>query len=404
MIRVCGSVAVMALMCLGGLTSPSAAQVGEWEWVLVDENAAPGPRGGMASCFDPVSGMFLVFGGADTSFSFQNDLWGWDGNEWTLLHAGGASAPSPRAVSRMVYEPKLDIVVLFGGSTVGGSANDTWIWNRNEWVELDIPVNDRPPARQEFGMTYYPPLNSIVVMAGYDTNEGNRHSDAWTFNGGVWEELLTEWPNIAFEIATGNSVLRYVDSTQGLYLLGHNATSGSGAPRAYQMSSNFIWSGASTPPQGSLSVWDMSQIAPSSIDGGIVVFGAQWLDLVNWIDGAAYHFSPLSGQWTRLGTESPPGRRFHSFEYDSVRDQYLMYGGQAPPTAWQALSDFWILRRVVNTCPADLTGDGILDFFDVQAFLTAFAASDPVADFNNDTVFDFFDVQAFLTAFAAGCP
>jgi len=58
----------------------------------------------------------------------------------------------------------------------------------------------------------------------------------------------------------------------------------------------------------------------------------------------------------------------------------------------------------VGPCPADLTGDGTLDFFDVQVFLAAFAAADPTGDFNNDGLFDFFDVEAFLAAFAAGCP
>jgi hypothetical protein len=57
-----------------------------------------------------------------------------------------------------------------------------------------------------------------------------------------------------------------------------------------------------------------------------------------------------------------------------------------------------------DPCPADLTGDGALDFFDVQTFLNAFAAGDPSADFNADGFFDFFDAAAFLTAFAAGCP
>ncbi|MCL4222443.1 MAG: hypothetical protein KJZ65_13850 [Phycisphaerales bacterium] len=56
------------------------------------------------------------------------------------------------------------------------------------------------------------------------------------------------------------------------------------------------------------------------------------------------------------------------------------------------------------TCEADLNDDGSLDFFDVQAFLSAFAAQDPQADFVADGTFDFFDVQAFLAAFAAGCP
>jgi len=57
-----------------------------------------------------------------------------------------------------------------------------------------------------------------------------------------------------------------------------------------------------------------------------------------------------------------------------------------------------------NNCPADLTGDGTLDFFDISAFLTAFSSSDPSADFTGDGIFDFFDISAFLSAFSAGCP
>ena len=55
-------------------------------------------------------------------------------------------------------------------------------------------------------------------------------------------------------------------------------------------------------------------------------------------------------------------------------------------------------------CPADLTGDGELDFFDISAFLTAFAKQGSAADWNNDGVFDFFDVSAFLSDYASGCP
>jgi len=58
----------------------------------------------------------------------------------------------------------------------------------------------------------------------------------------------------------------------------------------------------------------------------------------------------------------------------------------------------------VNDCVADLNGDGLLDFFDVQTFLNLFSAGDLGADLNNDQTLDFFDVQAFLNLFAAGCP
>lgn len=55
-------------------------------------------------------------------------------------------------------------------------------------------------------------------------------------------------------------------------------------------------------------------------------------------------------------------------------------------------------------CPADLSGDGNLNFFDVSAFLNAFSLMDPIADFEPDGSFNFFDVSAFLAAFSMGCP
>ncbi len=59
---------------------------------------------------------------------------------------------------------------------------------------------------------------------------------------------------------------------------------------------------------------------------------------------------------------------------------------------------------VIDPCPADLTGDGLVDFFDVSAFLTAYASMDPVADFNDDGSYNYFDVSAFLSAYGSGCP
>jgi len=66
-----------------------------------------------------------------------------------------------------------------------------------------------------------------------------------------------------------------------------------------------------------------------------------------------------------------------------------------------------VLRETVTLatpCPADLTGDGQLNFFDVSAFLSAFSAGDPAADFTGDGQFNFFDVSDFLSQFSAGCP
>lgn len=55
-------------------------------------------------------------------------------------------------------------------------------------------------------------------------------------------------------------------------------------------------------------------------------------------------------------------------------------------------------------CIADLTGDGVLDFLDISAFLNDFASMTPPADLNSDGSWDFLDISIFLTEFMAGCP
>lgn len=79
--------------------------------------------------------------------------------------------------------------------------------------------------------------------------------------------------------------------------------------------------------------------------------------------------------------------------------------GGADTTVEGGIDAFLVASKICNdSCPADLTGDGSLDFFDVSAFLSAFSSMDPAADFDDNGSFDFFDVSAFLSAFSAGCP
>jgi predicted outer membrane repeat protein len=66
--------------------------------------------------------------------------------------------------------------------------------------------------------------------------------------------------------------------------------------------------------------------------------------------------------------------------------------------------DVGAVEAQFRSCPADLTEDGVLDFFDVQSYLNLYAASDLEADFTGDDILDFFDVLLFLAMFSAGCP
>ncbi|MBX3323964.1 MAG: hypothetical protein KF757_13355 [Phycisphaeraceae bacterium] len=86
-------------------------------------------------------------------------------------------------------------------------------------------------------------------------------------------------------------------------------------------------------------------------------------------------------------------------------EEFWIVYGQGTHEVFMDEAVQWVRDHLIGEpCPADFNGDGILDFFDVSAFLAAFSAQHASADMNGDGVFDFFDVQMFLGAFAAGCP
>jgi len=68
---------------------------------------------------------------------------------------------------------------------------------------------------------------------------------------------------------------------------------------------------------------------------------------------------------------------------------------------WQTWIDSF---TVESECPADLDGNGELNFFDISLFLGAFNIQDPSADINNDGAWNFFDVSQFITLYNQGCP
>ncbi len=99
--------------------------------------------------------------------------------------------------------------------------------------------------------------------------------------------------------------------------------------------------------------------------------------------------------WTFDASEVGTAIAFGDLNSDGLDDLAIGYSGDTCVR---------IFYSQLQPCPADLTGDGILDFFDVSAFLNAYNAMDPAADFDGNGVYDFFDVSAFLNAYNAGCP
>ncbi len=127
-------------------------------------------------------------------------------------------------------------------------------------------------------------------------------------------------------------------------------------------------------------------------------------------------YKDIFGAWNELATVVSDGIDHSGFNLNQLELPVFAFGAdlQLRLTALgDEADDDWFVDNIAVTkdfidepdpCPADMNGDGALDFFDIAAFLSAFSALDSVADFNGDGQWDFFDIASFLSAFSAGCP
>jgi galactose oxidase-like protein len=138
----------------------------EWdgtEWTQV-QDVGPSARRAHAMAFDPTASRVVLFGGAGTNGAGLNDTWLWDGTDWTQAADTG---PDPRAQSAMVAAAT---IVLFGGvnSIDPTQANrirygDSWRWDGHAWTKAqDIG----PAPRWGHGMAFQSDIGQIVLFGG----------------------------------------------------------------------------------------------------------------------------------------------------------------------------------------------------------------------------------------------
>ena len=150
-----------------------------------------------------------------------------------------------------------------------------------------------------------------------------------------------------------------------------------------------------------------------SVDGDKLVVESGFRDVQESATVFAYKDGQWEGEWEIQSTSPDVDGRFG--QAVSISGNTVLVGakredvGSHPNAGNMYFFDFddcappETEARFVK-CIADITSDGVLDFFDVSAFLKAFNQLDPVADISGDGRIDFFDVSAFLTAFGQGCP
>ena len=141
-----------------------------------------------------------------------------------------------------------------------------------------------------------------------------------------------------------------------------------------------------------------------AISGSIAIVGASGNADAGSDSGSAYIFDTSTGQqlFKFIASDAAQGNSFGKSV--AISGTTAIVGAHYDDDNARDTGSAYVFNTFIAPCPADLTGEGILDFFDISAFLAAFANNDPIADFTNDSIWDFFDVSAFLQAFAQGCP
>lgn len=163
----------------------------------------PRPVMGAAAAYDDARGRVVVFGGIHPEDETGAvETWEWDGRGWELMVAD--SAPPPRAMAAMAYDPVRRRVVLFGGFWRNGPLDDTWEWDGHHWVER---TGDRgPPGRMSHQLLYDRVGQRIVLIGGMA--EDVLFDDIWTWDGDVWR-MVHEASEMAVEPFRRSRVLAY---------------------------------------------------------------------------------------------------------------------------------------------------------------------------------------------------
>lgn len=190
----------------------------------------------------------------------------------------------------------------------------------------------------------------------------------------------------------------------------------------WDSSEGIATSDASNEPDGSMSakLVNQQQMSSANIDASNPS-GVVWIRYRTQHQGVEegesllVEYKNIFGAWATLETLSSDGVDQTRFELHQINLPVFGFGGDTAirfTAQGDQSDDAWYIDDVAFSyafidepdCPSDLNGDGLLDFFDVSAFLVAFNSQDPAADFTQDGDFDFFDVSLFLTSFGAGCP
>jgi len=152
-------------------------------WAAKPSGAGPTALLGAAMVYDSGSDRMIVFGGLDlATLRENNETWAYDVDSasWERMHP--EQSPAPRNYVAMAYDVESDRVILFGGAPASGALGDTWAYDydNDAWTEMAPVVS--PAPRVYSGMVYDPRRDRMVLFGGSGNQEAASLGDVWEYD------------------------------------------------------------------------------------------------------------------------------------------------------------------------------------------------------------------------------
>jgi len=173
----------------------------EWDgrhWEKIKTVSGPEGLCDFAMVYDRWRGKTILFGGQnikadeDAGRKDSGETWEWNGASWKKLTDKG---PSPRVQHRMVFDNKTGIILLYGGSCkksdAGGftAMDDMWMWDGKQWTE--IKYNGASPGKRYMHAMAYDEARNRTILYGGGNGE-IIFGDTWEWDGKRWKKVADQ--------------------------------------------------------------------------------------------------------------------------------------------------------------------------------------------------------------------
>jgi Galactose oxidase, central domain len=133
--------------------------------------------------YETTADRIILYGGCSSGFGPcpQGDLWAFDlkTTSWIELTPDGA-APTARSNASLVYEAATQTLFLFGGKTDNGPSAETWSYELDSNVWMQLEPADEPNARSSQATSYDAPTRRAMILGGLTADGSSADLWEWT--------------------------------------------------------------------------------------------------------------------------------------------------------------------------------------------------------------------------------